>query len=417
MHAELLMIGSELISGEKLDTNGQWLCGRLAAQGIPVRFTTLLGDNLDDNVAAFALAISRSDLVVTSGGLGPTQDDLTRDALARAAGVGLVQDDRALAMIEALFARRDRVMPDRNRIQALIPEGSSILPNPIGTAPGIWMKTGIAHVACLPGVPRELKAMFDEELVPRLRSVGLGGRVIVNRVINLFGLGESEVEAQAPDLTARGRVPEVGITASDATISFRIRAEGADEADALAAMQPTIDAIYERFGDLIVGEGTDDVAEAVIALLHDRNKTIAVAESCTGGLIAHRLTRIPGVGPVFPGGIVSYANEAKTDLLGVPADLIDSVGAVSAEVAEAMAVGVRRRFGTDVGLSVTGVAGPTGGSPDKPVGLVYLGLSLDDHTTHRRLILGSEQPRPVIQSRSAKHALNVARLGLLGKTP
>ena len=417
MHAELLMIGSELISGAKLDTNGQWLCDRLASLGIPVRFSTLLGDDLDDNVAAFALACSRSDLVVTSGGLGPTQDDLTRVALARAAGVGLVQDDQALAMIECLFARRNRPMPDRNRVQALIPEGASILPNPIGTAPGIWMKTGIAHVACLPGVPRELQAMFDEELTPRLRSVGLAGRVIVSRTINLFGLGESEVEAKAPDLTARGRIPEVGITASDATISFRIRAEGADEAEALKLMQPTVDAIYERFGDLIVGEGTDDVAESLVTLLKSLGKTLAVAESCTGGLIAHRITRIPNVSPIFPGGVVSYANQIKTALLDVPESLLASHGAVSPEVAEAMALGVRLRFASDLGLAVTGVAGPSGGTPEKPVGLVYLGLSTADTTRHRRLELGPEQPRSVIQSRSAKHALNFARLALLGKLP
>ncbi|RUL88615.1 competence/damage-inducible protein A [Tautonia sociabilis] len=417
MRAELLIVGSELTSGEKLDTNGQWLCSRLAGLGLPVRFTTVLGDDLEDNIAAFRAAAGRSELVVSSGGLGPTQDDLTRDALAKAAGVGLVQDDEALGMIEALFARRNRPMPDRNRIQALIPEGASILPNPTGTAPGIWMKVDRARVACLPGVPRELKAMFDQELVPRLKAAGLAGRVVVGRTINLFGLGESEVEARAPDLTARGRVPEVGITASDGTISFRIRAEGADEAEALARIEPTAAIIYERFADLIVGEGTDDVAEGLVAALRSTGKTIAVAESCTGGLIAHRITRIDGVSPVFPGGVVSYANEAKSELLGVPDDLIAARGAVSPEVAEAMAEGVRRRLGADLGLAVTGVAGPTGGSPEKPVGLVYLGLADASGARSRRLELGPEQPRTVIQSRASKHAMNWARLALLGKLP
>jgi nicotinamide-nucleotide amidase len=417
MRAELLMIGSELTSGEKLDTNGQWLCTRLAGLGIPVRFTTVLGDDLDDNIAAFKTAAGRSDLVVSSGGLGPTQDDLTRDALARAAVVGLVQDDEALAMIETLFARRNREMPDRNRIQALIPEGSEIIPNPTGTAPGIWMRLDRAMVACLPGVPRELKGMFDLELVPRLRSSGLAGRVVIGRTINLFGLGESEVEAKAPDLTARGRIPEVGITASDATISFRIRAEGATEAEALALIEPTATTIYERFGDLIVGEGTDDVAEGLVVALMATGKTIALAESCTGGLVAHRLTRVEGVGPHFPGAIVSYGNQVKAALLGVPDYLLATKGAVSPEVAEAMAEGVRDRLGADLGLSVTGIAGPTGGTPEKPVGLVYLGLADASGTRHRRLELGPEQPRHVIQSRSAKHAMNWARLAILGKLP
>ncbi|QDV36512.1 competence/damage-inducible protein A [Tautonia plasticadhaerens] len=417
MRAELLIIGSELTSGEKLDTNGQWLCTRLAELGVPVRFTTVIGDDLDDNIDAFKAASGRSDLVVSSGGLGPTQDDLTRDALAKAGGVGMVQDDEALRMIEALFARRDRPMPDRNRTQALIPEGSEILHNPTGTAPGIWMRLDRAWVACLPGVPRELKAMFDAELAPRLRASGLAGRVVLGRTINLFGLGESEAEQRAPDLTARGRIPEVGITASDATISFRIRAEGADEAEALALIGPTAEAIYERFGDFVVGEGTDDVAEGLVAALKSTGKTIALAESCTGGLIAHRITRVDGVSPHFPGGVVSYANGVKSTLLDVPADLIASKGAVSPEVAEAMAEGARRRLGADLGLAVTGVAGPAGGTPEKPVGLVYLGLADASGTRHRRLALGPEQPRAVIQSRASKHAMNWARLALLGKLP
>ncbi len=274
------------------------------------------------------------------------------------------------------------------------------------------MTVGRATFACLPGVPGELKIMFEEQVVPRLRQSGRLSRVIVHRVINLFGRGESDIEAQALDLTARGRRPEVGITASDATISFRVSCDGPTEADALREIEPTLALIRERFADLIVGEGDVDVPEALVAQLERTGATIATAESCTGGLIAQRITAIAGVSPYFPGGVVSYSNEAKEDLLGVPHELIAAHGAVSAEVAEAMAEGVRRRFQATMGLAVTGIAGPTGGTPEKPVGLVFLGLAGPGGVSHRRLEIGPEQPREVIRSRSAKHAMNWARLAL-----
>ena len=412
MDAELIAVGSELVDGQKLDTNSPWLADRLADLGIAVRFHTTIGDDLARNVEAFQTAAGRVDLVVVGGGLGPTQDDLTREALALAAGSPLIEDPAMLADLIGFFERRSRTMTDRNRLQANRPEGSSPLPNRVGTAPGLWMRIGNAHFACLPGVPHEMRTMFDEQVAPRLRALGSSDFVNVRRVVNLFGLGESEVEARALDLTARGRRPEVGITASDATISFRLRGRGADESEALAEIAPTLALIRERFGDWIVGEDDVDVTEALVAELVRTASTIAVAESCTGGLIASRITDVPGVSPHFPGGVVTYSNASKSDLLGVPADLIARVGAVSAEVAESMADGVRRRFGTTIGLSVTGVAGPSGGSAEKPVGLVYLGLADKNGTRSRELRIGSDQPREVIRSRSAKHALNWARLTL-----
>jgi nicotinamide-nucleotide amidase len=414
MIAEIVAIGTELVSGQSLDTNSQWLSRRLGELGVSVHFHTGLGDDLAENIAALRIACDRADLVITSGGLGPTQDDLTREAFAAVGGVPLVEDADSLAAIAAMFARRNRPMAERNRVQALRPEGSEAMFNSCGTAPGIWMTLGRARVAALPGVPNELKRMFEEQVEPRLRGLGAGSRFIVHRKINLFGRGESELEAQAMDLTARGRVPEVGITASEATISFRIVGEGATEAEALAAIEPTAASIYERFGPFIVGEGPDDVVNALVRELLAAGKTLAVAESCTGGLIAGQITAIPDVSPIFPGGVVTYSNAAKVDLLGVPADLIERHGAVSAEVAEAMARGVRERFHADLGLSVTGVAGPSGGTPEKPVGLVYLGLATDQKTESRRLEMGPEQPRSVIQNRSAKNAMNWARLRVKG---
>jgi nicotinamide-nucleotide amidase len=381
-----------------------------------VRFHTNLGDHLDDNVAALRVAAGRSDVIVVTGGLGPTQDDLTREALAAVSGVGLVEDPGSLAEIAALFARRNREMPERNRVQALRPATASPLTNTCGTAPGLWMEVGASLFIALPGVPREMKAMFEAEAVPRLRATGrAGSRVIAHRVVNLFGRGESEIEAEAMDLTARGHVPEVGITASDATISFRISADGASEADALAAMDDTVAVIRTRFGPFVLGEGEGfDVPQALAEALRNAGRTLALAESCTGGLAAARLTAVPGVSAVFRGGVVTYSNEAKSALLGVPAGLIATHGAVSAEVAQAMAVGARERLGADLAVSVTGIAGPDGGTAEKPVGLVYLGLATAGAVASRRLELGPEQPRLVIQSRAAKHALNWARLTLIG---
>ena len=417
MKAEIVAVGSELVNGQKLDTNSQWLSRRLEEMGLPVRFHTAIGDDLDENVDAFRIAAGRADLVVVTGGLGPTQDDLTREALAAVADVPLIEDERTLRGIEALFARRKRVMAPRNRVQALFPAGSEILANPVGTAPGIWMAVGPARFACLPGVPSEMRRMFDEQVVPQLRALGWGGRAIVHHVINLFGKGESEIEAEALDLTARGRDPEVGITVSDATISFRVSASGADEAEARRALGPTLDLIRARFADLIVGEGTDDVADGLVRELARTGATLATAESCTGGLIAHRITSVPGVSPYYPGGVVSYAIGAKEDVLGVPPEVIARHGVVSAEVAEAMAAAARARFGADLGLGVTGIAGPTGAEPGRPVGTVFLGFATPEGVQSRRLDLGPEQPRDVIQSRAAKNAMNWARLHLRGQHP
>jgi nicotinamide-nucleotide amidase len=412
MKAEILAIGSELVSGQSLDTNSQWLSRALGALGIPVHFHTSMGDDLEENIEVFRVATGRADLVVTCGGLGPTQDDLTRQALAEVAGVSLVEDRGSLEAIRAMFARRRRDMPERNRVQALLPRGAEPLPNAIGTAPGIAMRVGRSLVMCLPGVPIEMKRMFDEQVVPWLVRSGVATRRIVHRKINLFGKGESEVEAEALDLTARGRRPEVGITASDATISFRIAAEAETDEEAALLIEPTVDLIYERFPDLIVGEGHEDVVDALVRELARTGRTIATAESCTGGLIAHLITSVPGVSKSFPGGLVAYSSEAKVNLLDVPESLIKTHGAVSPEVAGEMARRVRERFRADLGLAVTGIAGPDSDTPAHAVGLVYLGLSCGDEIRTRKLELGSEQPREVIQRRAAKQAMNWARLTL-----
>lgn len=415
MKAEVIAIGSELVSGQSLDTNSQWLCQGLGALGIPVHFVTELGDDLAENVAVFRAALARADLVITGGGLGPTQDDLTREALAAVAGVPLVEDAGSVAAIEALFRRRNRVMAERNRAQAFLPEGATPLANPIGTAPGMAMEIGGSLIACLPGVPSEMKRMFAEQVVPLLRRTGRVRRTIVHRKINMFGKGESDIEADALDLTARGRDPEVGITASDATISFRITGAGEDEFEALAAIEPTAREIYRRFGELIVGEGADDVVHGMARELERTGLTIAAAESCTGGMIAERITSVLGASRFFPGGIVSYAESIKSGVLGVPVALIEEHTAVSAEVAAAMASNVRARFRADLGVSATGYASPGEGVPAEMVGVVFIGLATADGVETRKLELGPEQPRDVIRRRATKHALNWARVVARGK--
>lgn len=413
MKAEIVSVGSELTSGQNLDTNSQWLSQRLAEVGIPVGWHTTVADDLEDNVAALRIATGRAGLVLVTGGLGPTQDDLTREALARLAGVELVFHEASFEQIRQMFARRGRALPERNRVQALFPAGSEPLPNPYGTAPGIWMRVGGSLLGAMPGVPSEMVAMFEGQVKPRLLGLALGGGVLVQRKINAFGAGESAVEAKLLDLTRRGHVPEVGITVSDATISLRIlaRAPSAAEADVLIA--PVERTIRERLGDLVYGVGDEELQDAVLRLLDGRRRTLAVAEGVTAGLVCRRVGGVPGASRWFRGGLVAYDNAVKVEMLGVPQRLLDEHGAVSATVAEAMAVGCLNRFRTDLAVSTVGVAGPGGASADKPVGLVFVGLAWEGGaSSHSFSWLGT---RAEVQSRTAKLALNRVRLHLLGK--
>jgi nicotinamide-nucleotide amidase len=413
MKTEILSIGSELTSGENLDTNSQWLSKRLAEIGLSVGWHTTIADDLEDNVEAFRIATRRAGLVIATGGLGPTQDDLTREVLARVAGTELVLHSESLEQIRQMFARRDREMPERNRVQAMFPAGAEPIPNDRGTAPGIWMHIGECWVAAMPGVPSEMFAMFEGQVKPRLLALGLGGGVLVQRKINCFGAGESAVEAKLLDLTRRGHVPEVGITVGDATISLRILARAATSAAAQAQIEPVECIIRERLGELVFGVEDEDLHDAVVRLLEEKRQTLATAESVTAGLVAHRLGLVPGVSQWFRGGLVAYDNRVKIEMLAVPQSRIDEHGVVSAQVAEAMAVGCRTRFRTDFAVSTVGIAGPGGGSTDKPVGLVYVGLAWDGAvSSHSFSWIGT---RREVQSRTAKLALNRVRLRLLQK--
>jgi len=410
MQCEIISIGSEMTSGRNLDTNSQWLSLRLAEHGLTVGWHTTLADELESNIEAFKVAARRAKIVLITGGLGPTQDDLTREALARAAGVQLYFAEDQFRRIEAMFAARGRVMPERNRVQAFFPEGSEPLPNERGTAPGIWMQLHGAVVAAMPGVPTEMQAMFLNQVLPRLLALGYGGTVRIERKINTFGAGESHVEQKLLDITRRGHVPEVGITVSGATISLRIFAEGPTREAALAQAAPVEAIIRQRLGELVFGVDDEELQHAVLAHLRQAHMTLAVAESLTGGMVGELLTSVPGSSASFLGGVVSYTNSIKHRLLGVPLDLLEQHGAVSAPVAEAMARGVRERFGADLAVSTTGVAGPGDLSPTQPAGLVYVGIAWAGGTAHTHFSwVGT---RDEIRRRAAKLALNTARLKL-----
>jgi nicotinamide-nucleotide amidase len=418
MKAEIIAVGSELTSGQNVDTNSPWLSRQLAALGIAVRFHTTLADDLTENMAAFRVARERADLVILTGGLGPTQDDLTRDALAALAGVELVFHQPSFDAIAGLFAKRSRVMTDRNRVQAYFPQGADPIPNAVGTAPGIWLEVPRgdrepAVFIALPGVPSEMHYLFDHEIRPRLlqRFPERTG-VLIERKLNTFGLGEAAIEEKLLDLTRRGQVPEVGITASDATISLRIVTRGRDSTAAEALIAPVEQLIRERLGDLVFGAGDEELQHAIARLLEQKQLTVSVAESLTGGLVMYRLCQVPGISAHFLGGTVAYANEAKTSQLGVPGELIVRHGAVSAEVAEAMATGARQHFRTDLSVATTGIAGPGGATATKPVGLAYVAIAWPGGVSHHQVNwIGAN--RHDVMSRTAKAALNELRLRLL----
>src|SRR5271156_2887706 len=359
MLAEIIAVGSELLTPYRLDTNSLYLTGELNKIGIRVIHKSVVGDSRDDIRATFRHALDRSELIVGCGGLGPTDDDRTRETVAELLGRELRRDDDVFRGIQERFRRFARTMPEINERQAMVPAGAIVLPNPRGTAPGLWMEGGGHIVILLPGPPSELKGIFESEVRARLLRQGNDERLFT-RDLRVTGLPESEAEQRVRPLYALYPDTETTILATPTGIQLPPRIWSRDAAQAEKSLE-------------------DIVARA----LKENRATIAVAESCTGGMLAERLTNVPGSSSYFLGGVVCYSNELKTSLVGVPQSLIEAKGAVSSEVALALADGIRKRTGATLGVGVTGVAGPGGGTPEKPVGLVHIGLA-DEHGPRER---------------------------------
>ncbi len=415
LQAEVISIGDELTSGQRLDTNSQWLSERLGEIGIHVLYHTTVADDLEANLRVLREAARRADVVVASGGLGPTADDLTREVLARLTNTELVRDEAVVEHIRGLFARFGRQMPERNVLQAMFPAGSRIIPNPAGTAPGIALEVvreGAApsRVYALPGVPAEMYEMWHATVAPELAALSGGPRIIRHKRIKCFGVSESELEQRLPDLIRRGRTPSVGITVSAATITLRITAAGATPEECDAAMQPTVATIRECLGSIVFGEEEDELEHAVARLLREHGKTLATVEWGTGGLIADRLHDACGTDGHYQGGLVAPSAQALTRLLGVPAELIEQHTPISGEVASAMAAACRERMAADLALAVSEF-------PDlavrgtEPKRLFVALASADGVTVRSAPHFGHPE---ILKARAAKQALNLVRLVLLG---
>jgi nicotinamide-nucleotide amidase len=406
--ASLISIGNELLSGQTMNSNAAYLSAELLSAGIPVVSAYVIADEIDAIARAFDLAIADADVVIATGGLGPTDDDLTRQALAKFLGVELELRDELLEKIENFFVSRNRQMPEKNKIQACIPAGAKALAN-IGTAPGILAESKGKILFALPGVPSEMKWMFAESVLPELRPF-TSGQVVVVQKLQCYGAGESTIAEKLDTMMQRGRNPLINCTVSSGVITLHIVATAEDDATARQMAEKDEKTLRSVLGELIFGTGEKRLAQVVGEELARQQKTIAIAESCTGGLLAKMLTDTPGATRYFRSGWITYSNEAKIDELGVPAGLIAEYGAVSEQVAESMACEARKKAGTDFAIGITGIAGPTGGTEQKPIGLVYISVDCErDNQTTRHIF---SHDRRAIRLRAAQTALNLLRLKL-----
>jgi nicotinamide-nucleotide amidase len=410
MKAEILAVGTELLMGQIVNTNAQYISSKLPDVGVGVYYHSVVGDNPDRLKESLKLALERSDVVITTGGLGPTQDDLTKETIADVFGKKMVLHQESLDDIKKFFKKLGRNMTINNEKQAYMPEDCIILKNNNGTAPGCIIEEGEKFVVMLPGPPSEMKPMFNDYVMPYFKKKSTFS--IESSFLRVFGIGESAMETQIIDLIDGQTNPTIATYAKEGEVTLRVSAKIQEGEDAKLIMQPVIDEIKKRAGDCLYSDSDQPLDVVVANLLLEKNITISTAESCTGGLISETLTNISGISKVFIGGAVTYSNESKVELLGVNNQTLQNCGAVSRETATEMAEGIRKRLKTDIGVSITGIAGPKGGTPEKPVGLVFIGLATDNGTITKELRLLGNRNR--IRTITALHVFDMIRRHVLG---
>jgi nicotinamide-nucleotide amidase len=410
MTVELICVGTELLLGNIVNTNAAFISEKCAMLGLSMFYQSVVGDNERRLEELLKTAQKRSDVIILCGGLGPTQDDLTKETAAKVLGRPLVEDTRARKEIEEFMAKRSRNVTENNWKQALVPKDSKVLYNPNGTAPGIIMEEGEQRIILLPGPPNELIPMFEEQVYPYLHAIQ--PETICSKMVKLCGIGESSAETKILDLIEGQTNPTVAPYAKTGEVHLRLTAKAASEAEAYQRIVPVEEELKARFGNLIyTDDPTVTLEMAVYELLKAHNLTVTTAESCTGGLLAGRLINVPGISTYLKEGYVTYSNEAKEKLLGVPAEILRQYGAVSSQTAEAMAEGAAKAAGADIGIAVTGIAGPDGGTEDKPVGLVYMSCYCRGKLyTEKNQYTGS---RSKIREYSVASALTLLRRAIL----
>jgi nicotinamide-nucleotide amidase len=407
--ASIVAIGNELLNGHTTDTNATFICQKLLSTGIPVVSSYTVGDDIGQIVRALKRAAEDADIVIVTGGLGPTDDDITRQAFAEFLDVELKVNSKLLKGIRQFFEKRNIEMPERNAIQAHIPEGAQPIENPLGTAPGIFAEAQDKCFFALPGVPFEMKQMFEASVLPLLKEKGGKGFTIIKK-IKCFGAGESVIAEKLGDLMKRERNPLINSTVNSSVITLHVVASAADKQKAEEMAQTDADHLRTLLGELVFGIDDQTLQEVAGQMLASQHKTVAVAESCTGGLLGKLITDIPGSSDYFTEGWITYSNKAKTEQLGVPAQLIEKYGAVSEEVALAMAQAARQKAGADFSIAITGIAGPSGGSEQKPVGLVFISICDGQNCRTQRFLFS--QTREMVRLRAALSALNMLRLAV-----
>jgi len=410
MDAAIIAIGSEMLTPARVDTNSLYLTDHLNARGVEVLFKMIVGDNREHLVDAMRYALERVQLLILSGGLGPTEDDLTREAVAQLCERPLIFSDEQFAVLEERFRRMNRKMADVNKRQVFVIEGATVLPNPRGTAPGQWVEHGGSHIVLLPGPPNELKGVFQEQCIPKLDSL-LPPQVIRTRFYRVAGMGESDLDQLIAPVYSKYTNPATTILAALGDIQIHLRARCKSEQEAEALLAELGSPIEELLGERIYSHGGAPIEQAIGDVLRERAMTITLAESCTGGMVAERITSVPGASDYFNAGFVTYSYAMKTNLLGVDPELLRTAKAVSEPVAKAMAAGARQRAGASIGVSVTGVAGPSQGEETEPPGVFFVGIADEACCYARRFQFSGDRNR--IRTLATQTALDMVRRHLL----